>query len=521
MPTGLALFIPLALSVATWAQKSTYIAPGVPSDAPLPGNYTGAYRPQIHYSAPQHFLNDPNGMFLDANGTYHLYYQYDPLENVPGHVHWGHTTSRDLYHWENQKIAIFPTSNDTQIFSGSAVVDVNNTSGFFPDQDNGVVAFYTLAYTSSGLQEQAIAYSHDGGYTFLQYSGNPIINLNSTAFRDPKVVWYAPTQKWIMVLSFASDYAIGIYTSSNLRDWDLASNFSHHGLLGQQYECPNLVEIPMKGASDPMWLLLISINPGAPLGGSITEYFPGTFNGTHFTAVDDAARIADFAKDNYAGQFFYGVPGDQNQISIAWASNWQYTAMIGYDLVSTPYNISSIFTQELARNDSIGNDTVLLSYAKVPSGAIYFEANVTGLPTATANLTGSVSFTFTSSISRESVQGGTFIGGDTWISRQHIYGFENPFFTDKFSVTGQNSGEGTWAVSGVIDRTIFEVFVNGGQESGTMVFYPTSPLDQMSIGAAKIPTGANVSVAVYALDDAWARYEDANRTVAGNVTVKV
>lgn len=315
----------LLLSGAS-AQTSTYFSPGVPTDAAIPGNYTGAYRPRVHFSPPQDFMNDPNGMFVDANGTWHLYYQYNPTGIAAGNQHWGHATSRDLYHWENQKIALWPPNNETFVFSGSAVVDTNNTSGFFPNQDNGVVAIYTLAEYPGGVQgpqQQAIAYSRDGGYTFEAYKNNPVIPSNSTQFRDPKVIWHAPTSKWVMVVSYAVDFTLGFYTSKNLVDWTHASNISHIGLLGLQYECPNLVQMPFEGQDDPAWLLAISINPGAPLGGSITEYFPGEFNGTHFELFDRAARIEDFAKDNYAGQYFYGIPGDQNQVSIGWASNWQ------------------------------------------------------------------------------------------------------------------------------------------------------------------------------------------------------
>lgn len=333
-----------SLLATAFSQQSNYVAPGVPVGTPIPGNYSGGLRPQLHFSPPQHFMNDPNGMFVDADGLYHLYYQCtvrfaspftrpllmapdNPITNVAGNQHWGHATSRDLYHWENRPIAIFPDTNTTYVYSGSAVVDVNNTSGFFPNQTNGVVAIYTLAeYTTKpGPQTQNIAYSTDGGYTFTKYSGNPVIDINSTQFRDPKVVWHAETQRWAMVLAYASEFTVGIYTSPNLREWTHASNFSHHGLLGIQYECPNMVQMPFEynGTTAQMWLMVVSINPGAPLGGSATEYFPGQFNGTHFTAVDPVARLADFGKDNYAGQFFYGVPGDQPQVFMGWANNWQ------------------------------------------------------------------------------------------------------------------------------------------------------------------------------------------------------
>lgn len=349
-----------------------------------------------------------------------------------------------------------------------------------------------------------------------------------------------------MAVSYASDFTIGIFTSPNLKDWTHSSNFSHHGLLGLQYECPNLVEMPVADSDDTMWLMYISINPGAPLGGSISQYFPGTFNGSHFIAIDQVARIADFAKDNYAAQFFSGIPGSQPQIRIDWTSNWQYTGFVptgpaegwsscmsvpretfleqlpgvGWTLVSRPYNISSQFTQELASSDDLGNGSILLDYSQVSSGAIYFEANITGLNPNI--LFGNLNFTFTSSMSGENVQGGTMVNGPTWISRHNTrgFGFDNPFFTDKFSSNGVYSGSqnGSWTISGVLDRTILEVFVNGGQQSGTMTFFPTRQLDTLWIGANMIPGDATVSVAVWGLGDAWATQENFNGTVVGNVT---
>nr|ANC68529.1 beta-fructofuranosidase [Aureobasidium sp. P6] len=531
----------LCLGSAIAQNVSTTSTSSVPTNTPVPGDYSGALRPQVHFSPPRGFMNDPNGLFVDADGLYHVYYQ-NPTANVAGNQHWGHATTTDGYTFENQPIALFPPNNETFVFSGSAVVDVNNTSGYFPEQDNGVVAIYTLA--SSTLQTQNIAFSKDGGYSFEPYEGNPVIDIGSSQFRDPQVFWHSQTQNWVMTVVYASEFAVGIYTSPNLRNWTHASNFSNHGLLGIQYECPNLVEMPVEGSNDTMWLMFISINPGAPLGGSIAQYFPGSFNGTHFEAVDPVARIYDFAKDNYAGQFFSGVPGTEKRLSIDWASNWQYTndvptanegwrssmtvirqnhlkqlPGIGWDLVSTPFNISSQFSQELAVNSSLGNSSILLDYSDVPSGAIYFEANVTGLTPDT--LAGTLNFTFSSSVSNENVQGGTVPGGATWVSRRNTkWGAENPYFTDKFSASGVYSGSdnGTWTLAGILDRTILELFVNEGEQVATVTFFPEYPLDTLRIGARNLPEGADVSVAVWGLRDAWASQADSNGTVRGNIT---
>lgn len=528
----------LSACVAGASEESTVVR-----DEPLPGNYGGDLRPQIHFSPPQQFMNDPNGMFLDADGLWHVYYQYNPTDIVAGNQHWGHATSKDLYHWDNQKIAIFPDKPGDAIFSGSAVVDVNNTSGFFPTQNNGVVAIYTKNTEKEQVQE--IAYSIDGGYTFTKYANNPVISIGSNQFRDPKVLFHQPTKNWVMVVAYAQEYTIGIYTSPNLKEWSHASNFSHHGLLGIQYECPNMVTMPMEGSNDLMYLLAISINPGAPVGGSITQYFPGSFNGTHFEAVDGAARIADFGKDNYAGQFFYGIPDGEKQVSIGWASNWQYSQIVptgsaegwrssmtlprinylknitrlGYDMVSKPYKIETVYDQQLVKNDSCANSSIVVDYKNLQSGAIYFHMNVTGIPAA--NTTGTANFTFTASESGESISGGFYFGGDTpfWINRGKISGFDNPFFTDKFATNNLLTDAGTWSMEGVIDRSILEIFLDGGDRSATNTFFPTKRLDRLEISTGDLNPGVQVSVHAWALKSAWAEKSDANGIVNGNRTM--
>lgn len=498
-------------------------------------------------------------MFLDANGTYHLYYQYNPTDIVAGDQHWGHATSRDLYTWVNQKIAIYPGAEGEGIFSGSAVIDVNNTSGFFPSQTNGVVAMYTL--NTAQEETQDIAYSTDGGYTFTKYVNNPVISINSTQFRDPKVLWYAPTRSWVAVISYAQDFVIGIFTSPNLTNWTHASNFSHAGLLGLQYECPNLVSLPMlKNASlvepldpsnfastDEIYILQISINPGAPQGGSISQYFPGTFNGTHFTTADAATRLTDFGKDNYAGQFFYNIPATSPQISIAWASNWEYAQLVPtgpledfrsfmtvprlnvlanttrseYTLLSYPYPYSSLYTtpNSLANSTTLTNTSIFYDYsATVPSGALSFSINITSIPAA--NATGTANFTFLSSVTGEYVRGGVFLNGgngdDTpfWLDRSHTYGFSNPFFTEKFSTSlWRDPDTQDFRLLGVLDRSILEVFMNNGERAGTMTFFPEGVLDTAILGTNDLNPGVTVSVELYGLRSTWAGEESGNGTV--------
>ncbi|KAF2971345.1 hypothetical protein GQX73_g2200 [Xylaria multiplex] len=538
------------------AQTSTFVNPAVPTHTPVPGNYTGALRPQVHFSPPQGFMNDPNGMFVDANGTWHLYYQYNPTGVVAGNQHWGHATSDDLYHWVNQPIALFPPEERVYVFSGSAVVDANNTSGFFPDQDNGVVAIFTLARYyedgSGGPQTQNIAYSRDGGYTFEYYSENPVIDSTSSHFRDPKVVWYE--DHWVLVAAYAQEFVVGIFTSPDLKDWTFASNFTQHGLLGAQYECPNLVKMPVRDASgaviDEKYVMTISIQPGAPLGGSVTEYFLGDFNGTHFTPTDAVTRLTDFAKDNYAAQFFYGVPDGQNQINLGWASNWQYTQKvptgnlegwrstttaprvnyiteaprIGLVMVDEIYDLSPILDNKLKETTCDGVGTVALDYSSVESGALYIEVNVTNINTTLLTEYSTLNISFASPASGDILQSGFYFSGDTpfFINRGGIKGFDNIFFTDKFSVadvysSGSRDTLASWSTKAIIDRSIFEVFVDRGIHAGTVVFYPSQPLTTLNL-ASRLPEGTSVSVNIWSLKSAWAEYENEDGTVVGNVT---
>ncbi|CAI6340599.1 unnamed protein product [Periconia digitata] len=527
---------------------STYSQPDVPTGVPLPGNYEGSLRPQVHFSPPVGFMNDPNGMFLDENGTYHLYYQYNPSENVAGNQHWGHATSQDLYTWTNQQIALFPGGPDEGIFSGSIVVDSNNTSGFFPNQTNGVVALYTL--NTPDRQVQDLAYSVDGGYTFTKYDNNPIIGSNTNQFRDPKVIWYEPTQLWVMVVAYPVDFEVGFFTSPDLREWTAVSNFTRFGVTGWQYECPNFVEVRVENSTETRWVMLVSINPGAPLGGSTSWYTIGSFNGTHFEPDDSTIQLTDIAKDNYAGQFFYGLGADQDQITLAWASNWQYTNVVptagneigdgfrsamtvprghflrdvprkGLTLLNYPWNIHSIVDTELALNNSFQNGSVVLDYSDVESRAIYFEANITGLASSDI-LAGTLNFTFTSSVSGEFVRGGFSIAPDNnlWLDRGNTNGFDNPYFSDKFSGTAlyNEDGDGEFRISGIVDRSIIELFVNEGEVSGTSVFFPTEPLDIMSLSVKGLNEAASASVGVWALKAAWLDQANANGTVLGNVT---
>ncbi|WVQ76126.1 hypothetical protein IAR50_005771 [Cryptococcus sp. DSM 104548] len=502
----------IAYALGGFAQSSTSASPSAPTGVAIEGDYTGDYRPRIHFTPPKGFMNDPNGLFQDSNGTWHLYYQYNPTDTVAGNQHWGHATSSDLYHWTNQPIALFPPNSTSGVFSGSAVLDPNNTSGFFPNQTDGVVAVYTL--NTEYAQVQQIAYSFDGGYTFDQYTANPVIDIGSLQFRDPKVVWYE--DHWAMVIAYSEDYTVGVYTSPDLKEWTHTSNISHIGLLGVQYECPNLVLLPIANSSETAWVLTISINPGAPLGGSVTQYFPGTFNGTHFIPIDGATRLSNFAKDDYAGQFFYDSP-----ISIGWASNWQYTNVVpsgeeegwrsamtlprrnylanattaGWDLVQEVVDLSPVLGDQLA-SGSLGNDTTTVHFQT----GIYLDVNFT-MPDSTISSYAAINFTTSTNSTGEKVRGGYFPESQvTWLDRGKT-NFDNVFFTDKFSLTQQAPAE---RLQLIIDRSVVEVYVDGGVFVGTITAFPDEPFTVFDIQGLELPDGAGVQYGVWELEDTWA-----------------
>ena len=290
--------------------------------------YYENFRPQYHFSPEAHWMNDPNGLVYN-NGTYHLYYQYYPDSTVWGPMHWGHATSKNLKNWENQPIALAPDSLG-YIFSGSAVVDSLNTSGFGTRENPPLVAMFTYhdpagaEAKTSNYQYQGIAYSLDNGQTFTKYEGNPVVpNTNNLVdFRDPKVFWHKNSNKWILIL-VAGDYAM-FYNSDNLKDWTLLSEFGKdRGAHGGVWECPDLFPLTIAETGETKWVLFISINPGAPNGGSGTQYFIGEFDGETFTSDQQDEKWIDLGRDNYAGITYNNLPEDE-RIFIGWMSNWEY-----------------------------------------------------------------------------------------------------------------------------------------------------------------------------------------------------
>lgn len=309
------------------------------------------HRPQFHFTPPSGWMNDPNGMVYH-NGEYHLFYQHNPDSTVWGPMHWGHAVSRDMIDWEHLPIALYPDSLGT-IFSGSAVVDVKNTSGLGSADNPAMVAIFTY-HNEEGAragrddyQTQGIAFSLDNGRSWTKYEGNPVLkNPGIIDFRDPKVSWYEEGQKWIMTLA-VKDH-ISFYSSKNLLDWKLESDFGANvGAHGGVWECPDLFKLKVEGTNEEKWVLLVNINPGAPNGGSGTQYFLGSFDGSRFvldpqfeaslnakpaiaTTVNGQEGIwLDYGRDEYAGVTWENVPEqDGRRLFMGWMSNWAYANVV-------------------------------------------------------------------------------------------------------------------------------------------------------------------------------------------------
>lgn len=308
------------------------------------------YRPVYHFTPPYGWMNDPNGMFYHE-GKYHLFYQYNPYASVWGNMHWGHATSSDLVRWEHQPVAIAPDVNGA-IFSGSAVVDKDNTAGF---GKNAIVAFYTYA---NDRQTQGIAYSTDGGKSFTKYLGNPVLTSDQPDFRDPKVIWHEGTKTWVMILAVGQE--MQFYTSHNLKEWTYASSFGkEYGAHGGVWECPDLMELEVEGTKEKRWMLIVNINPGGPFGGSAAQYFVGDFDGKTFKAetAPSVTKWMDHGKDHYATVSWSNMPKNRKTV-IAWMSNWQYANQVP----SKQFRSSNSIPRELALHRASDGSHSLSTY---------------------------------------------------------------------------------------------------------------------------------------------------------------
>jgi fructan beta-fructosidase len=455
------------------------------------------FRPIYHFTPPSQWMNDPNGMVF-YEGEYHLFYQYYPDSTVWGPMHWGHAVSTDLVQWEHLPIALYPDSLG-YIFSGSAVIDWKNTTGFGSVESPAMVAIYTyhdpvLENQGSDLfQTQGIAYSLDKGRTWIKYENNPVIaNPGIRDFRDPKVAWHEASNQWIMILAVKD--RVHLYSSPDLKAWAFESEFGAAiGAHGGVWECPDLFQLTTEDGTSK-WLMLVSINPGGPQGGSATQYFVGDFDGKKFVPSDTITRWVDYGADNYAGVTFSDIPAtDGRRLFIGWMSNWQYAQIVptinwrsamtiprqlqlkkeksGYRLVSAP----------VVEMDKITANVIPLSQnASVANGANYSLA-IAAIPkepftlVLSNNLSERVEITITkSAVSIDRTKSG-------------ITNFHPAFAAVHSAPLG---GIKVKTVKVFVDASSIEVFVNNGELVLTDLIFPNAPLQNINysgkIGSLKL-----------------------------------
>ena len=303
-------------------------------------------------------MNDPNGMVFH-DGEYHLFYQYNPFGDKWGHMSWGHAVSPDMVHWEHLPVALYE-ENGVMIFSGSAVVDWKNTSGFGRKDEPPLVAIYTGHYTGDRrLQNQHIAFSTDRGRTWTKYADNPVLDIGKADFRDPKVRWHEQTSQWVMTVSIPLERKVGFYGSPNLKDWEHLGDFGPAGAVQGIWECPDLILVPVEGNAildsqsrirNRKWLLIVNIGGNSVAGGSGCQYFVGDFDGRTFAVEEPssggtAAQWVDYAKDFYAAVSWSDVPkSDGRTLWLGWMSNWQYAN----DVPTSPWRSSMSIPRELS-----------------------------------------------------------------------------------------------------------------------------------------------------------------------------
>ncbi len=310
MKTKLALCLALLSAAAALPQSATYDEP---------------YRPQFHFTPAINWTNDPNGLVY-YDGEWHIFYQYNPFGDLWGHMSWGHAVSPDLFRWKHLPVAL-PEQGPVMVYSGSAVVDHGNTSGFGKAGKPPMIAIYTGRTETD--QSQSIAFSNDRGRTWTRYKDNPVIDIEDPAFRDPKVLWHEPTKSWIMAVVLANRRKVRFYGSPDLKKWTHLSDFGPQGAHPvANWECPDLFELPIEGEpGKSKWIFQVDSGMGHPWLGSGCQYFVGEFDGEKFTNLNppETQLWLDWGRDFYAAQSYSDVPAsDGRRIVIGWISNWMY-----------------------------------------------------------------------------------------------------------------------------------------------------------------------------------------------------
>ncbi len=475
------------------------------------------YRPNYHFSPKKGWMNDPNGMFY-YNGYYHLYFQHYPDGNKWGPMHWGHATSTDMITWKEQPIALYPDELG-YIFSGSAVVDIDNTSGFSSESKTPVIAMFThhdMKADKAGEiidETQSIAYSLDEGLNFTKYKGNPVINNpNIPDFRDPKVIWDEARNQWTMVL--AAGQEIMFYASKDLKNWELLSKFgegigNHSGV----WECPDLFPLAVKGTDETKWVLFVSINPGGPNTGSATQYFVGDFDGKTFTIdkkfkeelAKEHSFWLDFGRDNYAGVTWSNVTtAEGGKLYIGWMSNWLYAN----EVPTEKWRSANTIARELGliKDDNtyrlVSNPVKELNgyrAKKVTDSNIVVQGKTVLTTTKTISLSKTeVNFKIADvkdenyTLTLANSKGDVLKFGYNGTSKQFFVDRNKSgktSFSDKFSdriATAPRTSSANNLIGKILlDKTSIELFFDEGQTVMTEIFFPNAPFETLSIESNK------------------------------------
>lgn len=459
---------------------------------PTPSGYNEQYRPQIHFTPAKNWMNDPNGMVF-VNGTYHLFYQYNPMGNNWGNMSWGHATSTNLIHWEEQSVALLRDELG-DVFSGSAVIDQANTAGFGA---GAMVAIYTSA---GSAQQQSIAYSTDGGKTFLRYASNPVIKNNDDNLRDPKVFWHEATKQWVMVLAKGWKMGVEFYGSTDLRSWRHLSTFfvdlSSAGRPSIQWECPDLLKFGEK------WVLLVSVNPGGPILGSGTMYFVGDFDGTKFTAdALDYPLWLDYGMDNYAGVTWSNT-GDR-KILIGWMNNWQYAG----DVPCSPWRSAFTLPRELKLVEYSGKPLLANTVVKE------IESIADSWKTTASDIDAKDAYQLRLTINLDKNSTVTLKNGADERFVFDINASERTLTAHRTAVSGKTSFNGFFSIPSMqaplkvtgnsvtldifVDQSSVEIFTQEGTMAMTNLVFPTSIYNEFTV------EGATAKAQVRSLKRIW------------------
>ena len=470
-----------------------------------------AVSPAYHFAPARNWMNDPNGLVY-FEGEYHLFYQYNPYGDRWGHMSWGHAVSRDLVTWQELPVALPET--DVMAFSGSAVIDWNNSSGFGANGRPPMVAAYTGHNPKTKNQSQYIAYSNDKGRTWTVHG--KVLDIGSTEFRDPKVFWHAPTKRWVMVVVKAVENRMAIYTSADLKTWTHASDFGPAGGRGKNWECPDLFELPVQGGKpgEKRWVLSINLGDNGVGGGSGGQYFVGDFDGTRFTpdpSWGKEPQWMDYGADFYAAVSWNDLPkDDQRRIWIGWANDWRYANAIptypSRGLMSLPRVVSLKQTAEgyrIAQAPVREVETLRTSHRS--ASAIALNASSIALPVEggaveldlelEAGSAEQVQIALTDDKGFQTLIGVTPKANEVFVDRTRSGPHFHDAFADRHSApVDLKSGRVRLRI--FVDQSILELYVNDGQTTITDRFFPGG-------GALKWSASARGGNATIRKLDAW------------------